>query len=479
MSAIFWIAVIFVFFLVDITFAEVNPYVTVFFYLVAPAFVLLGLVLIPIGAILEKKYFKKTQHTHRFPIINFNDSRHQKIAYTVIAITTIFILCTVVGSYKAFEFTETPQFCGLLCHDVMEPEYTTYHNSAHSKVNCVACHVGHGPEHYVQAKARGIEQLLGLVKGDYAKPIETPIKNMRSPKETCLECHWSEKHFPAVAKEYHYFLPDETNTEWITRMMLFVGSGTERFGKNEGVHWHVSTDQKVEYIAADEKNAEIPWVRMLRADGTQTVYVNEDSDYSEGSPPQGPVRTMDCIDCHNRPAHKYRAPTVSVNRALHDGAIDRDLPFIKREAVNALAEEYESREEGEAAIRAAIESFYQKKYPEIAQEKKQSIEDSITALLVIYRDNFFPKMKASWKSYPDHGGHMNFEGCFRCHDGLHKSDNGKVITNSCTTCHAILGQGQPGAMETSGEALEFKHPEDIEGMWKEMKCTDCHGGVLV
>lgn len=38
----------------------------------------------------------------------------------------------------------------------------------------------------------------------------------------------------------------------------------------------------------------------------------------------------------------------------------------------------------------------------------------------------------------------------------------------------ILQQGTPPDLEESAQGLEFKHPEDIGGVWKEMSCTDCH-----
>ena len=42
---------------------------------------------------------------------------------------------------------------------------------------------------------------------------------------------------------------------------------------------------------------------------------------------------------------------------------------------------------------------------------------TIDAVQEIYRDNFFPEMKASWQAYPDNIGHKDWPGCFRCHDG--------------------------------------------------------------
>jgi hypothetical protein len=46
-------------------------------------------------------------------------------------------------------------------------------------------------------------------------------------------------------------------------------------------------------------------------------------------------------------------------------------------------------------------------------------------------------MKVTWGTYPDHLGHVDSPGCFRCHDDQHKSRDGKVITQDCEVCHAI------------------------------------------
>jgi hypothetical protein len=81
------------------------------------------------------------------------------------------------------------------------------------------------------------------------------------------------------------------------------------------------------------------------------------------------------------------------------------------------------------------------------------IKPVIDAVQQIYRDNFFPEMKATWQSYPDKLGHKDWPGCFRCHDGNHKTADGKraIKANDCNACHTILAQG-------SGKELELLRP---------------------
>jgi hypothetical protein len=55
----------------------------------------------------------------------------------------------------------------------------------------------------------------------------------------------------------------------------------------------------------------------------------------------------------------------------------------------------------------------------------------------IHDRNVFPAMKVTFGSYPNNVGHVDSPGCFRCHDGEHKSRDGATIGQDCETCHAI------------------------------------------
>ena len=188
---------------------------------------------------------------------------------------------------------------------------------------------------------------------------------------------------------------------------------------------------------------------------------------------------MDCIDCHNRPTHIYHAPVDSVNTALRSGRIDHTLPFIKKQAVQALAKTYPDTEQALSGISKTLTEFYETNYPGLAKTNSQSMVAAVTEVRDIYRHNFFPDMKVNWSVYPDNIGHMNFPGCNRCHDGSHSNADGKMIVHNCNACHTIIVQGPAAKPETSLAGLEFKHPVDISGQWKQTKCSDCHAGSLV
>lgn len=476
-SAAIWSGVIFFLFVLDFVSDHSNPYIGGLAYVIFPGFLILSLLLIPFGAWRERRQRQKRGYVRKFPLVDFNNPTHQKWAYMTLIIVTVFLLCSVVGAFHAYEYTESVSFCGKLCHQVMQPEYTTYYNSPHARVACAECHIGPGAGWFVRSKLSGAYQVYSVLFDKYHRPIETPIKNLRPAQETCEQCHWPEHFFGAVEQDHEYFLPDEQNTQWRTRMLMFVGGGEKIAQEKHGIHdGHMNKDKYIEYVSTDGKREEIPWVKKINADGTVEIFVDEESGYSAGSQPEGEMRRMDCIDCHNRPSHIYRAPFEAVNEALSRNLIDRALPFVKREAVEALTEKHASYDEAEFAIEKRLREFYQKKYPDIWAAKQESVEAAVRAVKDIYRKNFFPHMKADWRAYPNHIGHMMFEGCFRCHDGKHRSESGRVIPNDCNSCHHIIVQGTGAVIETSVDGLEFKHPEDIGEAWKEMSCYECHTG---
>jgi hypothetical protein len=308
----------------------------------------------------------------------------------------------------------------------------------------------------------------------YNRPIPAPVHNLRPAKETCYECHWPEKFFGANELKRSYFRADEENTAWTIQMLLKVGGGNPELGHAQGIHWHVTANNKIEYIATDEKRLEIPWVRMTDPEGKQTIYQSNDKK-KQLTPEQiasSEIRTMDCIDCHNRPTHQFHSPERSLNEALTNGQLNPDMPEIKLNGIKALTGAYET--EGEALM--AIQEKLAEAYPDGGAD----VEKAITTVQRIYSQNMFPEMKVSWKEYPDHIGHMITPGCFRCHNGEHENEQGQAITRECASCHTIIAQG-PGldvsSINTGG--LEFKHPEDIDEEWKETRCDECHEGVPV
>ncbi|MSO50568.1 MAG: hypothetical protein EXQ49_11845 [Acidobacteria bacterium] len=68
---------------------------------------------------------------------------------------------------------------------------------------------------------------------------------------------------------------------------------------------------------------------------------------------------------------------------------------------------------------------------------RQDVERVVNATQELYRRNVFPSMKVGFGKYSNNIGHMDFPGCFRCHDDNHKAADGRVISQSCDLCHDI------------------------------------------
>jgi len=230
-------------------------------------------------------------------------------------------------------------------------------------------------------------------------------------------------------------------------MTLKVGGSDPLRGPVGGIHWHTSVSNRVDYLATDKARQTIPWVRMTDAQGVVTVYRVAGFTNAVGA---SQVRTMDCIDCHNRPSHRFMSPDGAVDLALSLGQIDRSLPWIKTNVVYALTRKYHT----DAEAREGIATVLAERYP-----NDPRIQRAIPVVQRIYADNFFPEMKSDWRAYPDNLGHLMWSGCFRCHDGNHKSADGKVITDSCNACHVILSQGNgPELQQLTPDGQPFNHP---------------------
>jgi len=473
---------IIIFFMIAMTFfgdEATGSYAGIFIYIILPVFLIIGLILIPVGMSRRAKRIKREGEGSVVSkiVLDMSNQRHWNAVGLFILITILFLLLTGIGSYKAFHYTESNKFCGTLCHSVMEPEYTAYQESAHSRVTCVECHVGEGAGWYVKSKLSGLYQVYSVTFNKFPTPIETPLHNLRPARETCEECHWPEKFYSYNLRNEKNFLADSANTEWDIMLKLMIGSENSAHGLVEGVHWHINPNVKVEYISSSDKREQIPWVRYInKATGDTTVYQDIYEPLDQEALDTLELREMDCLDCHNRPSHQFLPPQKFIDELITAGKIPVELPEVKLLAMQVFNNTFSDRDSGTTVIRESIVDFYDSNYPEIANEHPELIDQAIEGFLAGYNKNIFPEMKATWDAYPTHIGHMEFNGCFRCHNGNHESEDGVVISRDCNLCHTILAQGSAGNFETTNvdNPLEFKHPVDIDEAWKEMSCSDCH-----
>ena len=209
-----------------------DPYLGVLTYLVAPAFLVAGLLLISLGAVRERSRRRRMGpgEVPRYPRIDLNVPRQRRAFVVVSVVTFLFLILTALGSYRAYEFTESVAFCGTTCHAIMKPEYTAYQGSPHARVACVQCHIGPGAGWFVKSKLSGAYQVYATLAGRYPRPIPAPIKNLRPAQQTCEQCHWPRKFYGAAERVIHHYLPDARNTPWTIRLLLHVGGCGGRLG---------------------------------------------------------------------------------------------------------------------------------------------------------------------------------------------------------------------------------------------------------
>jgi nitrate/TMAO reductase-like tetraheme cytochrome c subunit len=460
-----------------------GTYIGLFIYIVLPGFMMIGLILIPVGMRLSRKAVREAElkgEKRNWPVIDFNNIATRNAAIIFVFGTMILLIISSIGSYEAFHYTESVEFCGKLCHKVMEPEYTTYHGSSHERVACVECHVGSGASWYVKSKLSGLYQVYSVLAHKYPTPIPTPISNLRPARETCEQCHWPAKFYDRKLRVRQSYLADDDNTEYTVNLQVKTSSKMTSGGFERGIHQHISPDVRIEYKALGANRQLIPWVKYTNTKtGESEIFTDSENQLSQSKLDSLETRVMDCLDCHNRPSHNYKTPQGYVDQSLSEGRIAKNLPGIKQIAMKILYKDYSTKDSAFLAIRNGVSDFYKSSHPEVLATRKADVEAAITEIQDGYARNVFPYMKSDWKSYPNNIGHMVTDGCFRCHNDKHTSEKRKVISKDCNLCHTILAQGTPGKMEYSNslEPLEFKHPVDVEDAWETELCSSCHSSL--
>ena len=452
----------------DFTQGDKNPYLGIFTYIVAPGFLIAGLVAVFVGAIMQRRWAIK--HAATKPDkwrLDFSNAR-QRRRLTLFGLGALtFLILSAFGSYQTYLYSESTQFCGQVCHAAMNPEFVAYKRGAHARVDCVECHVGSGAQWFIKAKINGTHQLIAYTLDNYKRPIATPIKNLRPAQDTCEKCHWPQKFNGNVDVSNQHFLSDKKNTEFDVRMLMRVNLG-QPGSPIGGIHWHVNPDNRVEYLAIDDKRQDIPWMRVTDLKtGTAKVFRIESF---KGEPPADQIRVMDCMDCHNRPAHVFPTANEAVERAMAAGALPTSVPFIKREAVKAMTQPDMTTD---AVANQKIADYLRAKYKDAPE-----LATIVSEVQTLYSTTIFPERKADWRVYPNNIGHKDWLGCFRCNDDKHKTELGQPVRSSdCNSCHTIIAQGKGPDLETlSAKGLKFNHPGGE--LDPDLTCSDCHNGGI-
>jgi NapC/NirT cytochrome c family, N-terminal region len=418
---------------------EAGNYRGIISYIILPTIFVIGLVLIPIGLRLLRKR-EKAGHATTFPVLNFNDPRLRSIVLLVFALTILNLMIVSVATYKGLEVMHGDAFCGTTCHNVMQPEAVAHQATTHANVYCADCHIGEGAAHFAKAKLNGARQMFEFILGDYSRPVPQPVA---VPTAICVRCHAPERDSGERLHIRRTYGDQEKPVEQVTIFRTLIGG--LRDGKWHGAHAH--NGLKIRYLA-DESRATITEVEVIRPDGSSDKFVAKDV-----KPPAGAEwMEMGCTDCHSRPAHRFFHPEGLVDRALSRGAIDKSLPFIKREAVAVLKTSYPSHDEARKAIPAALLASYSKLTPGMDDPGKAKVQAAGKVLADEWTRNNFPDMKVTWGTYVDYFQHE--PGCYRCHDKKHMNAKGDAIAQKCSgACHDIIADH-----EEKPEALDVLYP---------------------
>ena len=420
-----------------------NPYLGIIFFFLLPALFIFGLALIPLGVWLRRRKLQEEGAIPaEFPRVDFNDRIFRHGIDIVVIATIVNLLVVATASYRGAAYMDSPQFCGSSCH-VMAPEYTAYKISAHSHVACVECHIGAGAQAYVNAKINGTKQLIEVslhplvpmapkLIPNYPTPIPSPVTSLRPARYTCEACHTPTRFDGDKLLVKSHFADDEQNSETQTVLILHLG-GEDSLSHRTGIHGvHLG---HIEYIATDETRTAIPWVQRTNPDGSQSTYV---ASALKGAQPQGERRVMDCIDCHNRAAHTFVTAEEAINSAMVDGSINPSIPWIHKEGLALLKGMYDSQDDAHTQIPQQLEAFYRSQHPDVLADKAALVKAAGQELVTLYDQNVFPFMKVTWGTHPNHIGHQDYPGCFRCHDADHLAKDGSSITQDCSACHNLL-----------------------------------------
>jgi len=420
-----------------------NPYVDLIGFMVLPAFLALGIVLILIGNLVRRRHEKADGRPHT--VLDVTGGQFVRRTVIVVGVTLVAFVGLGLFSFEAYHYTDSNQFCSYVCHEVMAPEATAHATSPHANVKCVECHIGPGASWFVRAKLSGIRQVYAVLTDDFHRPIPTPVANLRPARETCEVCHWPAKFHGSRLVTHPRYDTDRENTAQTTALVVHVGGpeGVHENARATGIHWHVDPGNEVRYRHTDRERLEIVEVVQNTPDG-EIRYLMDGAEADTS----GEWRTMDCLDCHNRPSHIYDLPHRAMDTALAVGRIDADIPWIRLEGERVLRE-LEPGGDTAGRIAAELTAIYEEDHPEDLAALQAQLAPTAMELAAILERNVWPSMKVTWGTYMQNLSHFDVEGefadvgCFRCHNDMLESADGHVIDQDCESCHALLAMEEP------------------------------------
>ena len=396
------------------------------------------------------------------------------LPFAVLGLLTVSLL---VGGAYTWQYTNSSPFCGTSCH-TMPPEYAAYQASPHARVACVECHIGREfVGNQIMRKAGDMRHIVAMTFSTYEYPIMAG--NMRPARDTCETCHTPEKFSDDSMRVISHYQPDQDNTPYQIYLILKTGGGTKREGLGQGIHWHI--ENQVYYYPTDNLEQSIPYIQVIDDAGNKTEYVDVTSGFDAATMDESKLERMDCITCHNRITHRVYTPEESIDRSMQVGTLPAEIPFIRRQAVEALGATYATQEEGLAGI-GKLSDYYKTNYPDYYASNQVKIDEAINEIKTIFSDSVFIEQKSDWNTHPNNIGHFDSAGCFRCHDGKHLNLDQQAVRLECNLCHSIPNVTYPQDFVTKIEISRGPEPEShLNANWislhnqsMDSTCANCH-----
>jgi len=394
------------------------------------------------------------------------------LPYAVLGLLTLSLL---VGGAYAWDYTNSPAFCGTTCH-TMPPEYASYQVSPHARIACVECHIGREfIGNQIFRKAGDVRHIVAMTFQTYEYPIR--VKNMRPAPEICEQCHSPEKFSDDSLRTITRYHADQT--AYNIYLVLKTGGGSKREGLGRGIHWHI--ENPIYYYPVDGEEQNIPYVKVVQDDGSEVEYIDIEANIDKSMMDESKLKQMDCITCHNRITHRIYTPEESMDNALSLGRISADIPGIWDLGVKVLRGDYTTEDQALESI-AQLDSYYQNTFPDYYAENPDTVADAVTEIQNIYIESVYLDQKVDWDSHPNNVGHITSPGCFRCHDGKHLNVEDQAIRLECNLCHSIPVVADQQDFLAEIEISRGPEPEShLNPNWISLhnqafgeSCTACH-----